>query len=226
MNTKSQRRQRLFAAPPDAAYTPCAVRPPAGLEPPAEGIGGSASGIPVQPREGLPVPPPLHIPGLEPITADLLMSKRRARRECGEKGHRLAVLDGWSELLGWNYGEEADFVTLTWNEKNGKNDGIYTPKAAFRKTHKVLKDAEIRTPSFLVTEPHQWRDIVHIHGLTRHLESGERNRFFLYWLHSCGTLTIRRSNAQAVPYLLKYLFKETTCGRYDWIDLSGLRPRP
>jgi len=213
---------------PDAALRLGAVSPPAGLEPPAGGIGGSAPGIPVQPREGLPVPPPMQtvIDGLESVSAaDLMKSTRKARRECDEEGRRLAVLDSWSDFLASKMPAECDFVTFTWRETKDpmKPKGHYTPKGCFRDVRKVFKDCSILTPSFWVAEPHRWREVLHVHGLIRRLNPIEHDLLFRCAVHRFGRTQILPANPAAFPYVCKYLFKDACCGKHDYIDLSGLR---
>lgn len=170
----------------------------------------------------------LRLPGLAPVTAaDLMQPARRARRECGEKGDRLAVLDGWSEFLADKYPPDCDFVTLTFRDRFGPHGNLIvdpaTPKGAFQKVHQVFRDLELHSPTFWASEPHKWRETLHLHGLTRRLDPVEHDLLFRVWLHRHGMLKILPANPAAVPYVLKYVFKQESCGRFDWIDLGGLR---
>lgn len=224
MTNKTQARERLFSYPPDAASSLNAVMPPVGLEPPAGGFGGATTDN--QHRKGLSDSTPLNLPGMEWVSAaDFMKSTRKARRECGETGHRLLVLDSWSDFLASKMPPESDFVTYTWRETKDpmRPKGHYTPKGCFRDVRKLAKDCRILTPSFYVAEPHRWLETLHVHGLIRHLNPTEHDLLFRCAVHRFGRTQILPANPAAFPYVCKYMFKEACCSRHDYIDLSGLR---
>lgn len=170
----------------------------------------------------------LHLPGLEPVTAlDLLQTAGRARRRCGESGRRLAVLDGWSEFLASRMPPECEFVSPTFRDRFDTKGDLKpdpaTPRSAFSKVHKTFRDLELGGPTFWVAEPHKWRETVHLHGVIRHLCASEHDRLFRLWVHRHGGIKILPANPGAIPYVLKYVFKQECCARHDWVDLSGLR---
>jgi len=122
---------------------------------------------------------------------------------------------------------ECDFITLTFRDKcdDRGNPRIHaaTPKAVFRLAHDVFRDCGIKTATFWVAEPHRWRENLHVHGIVGKLPPGLHDKLFRVWLHRHGGIYILPANPAALPYVCKYMFKDACCGRFDWIDMSGLR---
>lgn len=160
------------------------------------------------------------VPAL-PADADrALLDTRTARRACGVTGSHLRVLDSWSDFLAGQFADGASFFTGTF--RDDYEWPPYTPRALFKDTKRFLKASQHRGRYFLVAERHQWRDVLHVHGLLPALEQQERLALMAMWEEHRGFARLLPATGAAFPYVCKYALKRADSAG-DWVDLSGLR---
>lgn len=228
----------LAAALPRSAAVECWRRNGGGYNSaPRSDAGNNREAIETGAGSGAVASDSVHLPGMRPVSAGDLLDPRKARRRCGETGATLRLLDEYSRFFSELLPAESDFVTFTWRElppapehigkRRGRSRirGYRTPKKAFRAVHGMLRDCHVRTPSLLAAERCPGAECVHVHGLVRHLTGADRNAVFVTAVRQFGSTRILPAHPAAFPYVCKYLFKHDSCGRHDWLDLSGLHAR-
>jgi hypothetical protein len=143
----------------------------------------------------------------------------------------VGLLDSWSDFLAPQFPDGATFFTFTYGDdklaelakKRGESCRFaYSPRGVQSDIRRFLKLVEYQGPHFTAVEPHQYRDVLHAHGLLGPLEDDRRHRLFTTWLGTRGRLQLLPATAGAFPYVCKYALKRAD-GSGDWIDLSGLR---
>lgn len=139
----------------------------------------------------------------------------------------LALLDDYSHLFESLLPAECDFITITWrhvvDERGNLKHGYGRPQGAFSAVHRLFRDLRIQSPTLWAAERPKWAgEAVHLHGLSRRLTPLENEGVFRLSLQRFGRTQIRAASPGAFPYVCKYLFKNDSCGRHDWLDLSGL----
>ena len=163
--------------------------------------------------------------------AELVQDEKAARRYASRDSSRaeMAMKDAWSEWLETLFPGDTWFLTLTYSDANGKRLKAYTPRSCFGDAHRWLKACEYREQSLFVTEPHRWRDILHLHGLLASgssMPGGDGEAAALargLWEQSAGFARLSPAVPAAFPYVCKYAMKSGPGAGSDCVDLSGLR---
>lgn len=148
---------------------------------------------------------------------DVLLSRAAARAHFGGSG----LEDTWADFIEDFFPGEATFVTFTYSDEGGKRYLAYRPPAVFGDVQRFLSRRGYDGPALFVCERHQWRDILHAHGLIHGMTARDRVALQEAWYADRGRARLLPATAGAFPYVCKYALKHSDA-HGDFMDLRHL----
>lgn len=181
----------------------------------------TAPSYPSLPRAVPPPPGPVLRYEVCGACVGFLAEERAAadKRELPRRPPRLdPVLDAWCEMLmAYFYGDGHCFFTGTYRDEYGYPNGLMKPDNVLRDFKRWLKSHDLLDGYWVVcAEPHQERDIWHVHALLGNVTLGRQDELERDWSITRGWAKARPLHDGGIMYATKYALKGQESCRFDW----------
>lgn len=132
------------------------------------------------------------------------------------RGPAPTVRDAWLHWLQPTFPDGSAYFTGTYSDAYGFPHGLMVVRNVHRDFHRFLDRWHVTEPFIVGVERHQYRDILHLHGIIRGpFSEYELDRLKAAWEADRGFARVLPMTDRCASYVTKYALKGDT-DAFDW----------